>query len=149
MKSSRPLLFVAHSLGGIIIKEALRRSRGCISFQSHLHSIYEFTSGIIFFGTPHGSAGAQELVQCVLEQIIGVEGFKVNEQIVHAFLPSTEQLKELRVTFGEMAREKEWTIHSFQEQYGDKNTNSQKVRDSTVLSRNTNLYRLLEMQLLV
>jgi hypothetical protein len=132
LKSSRPLLFIAHSLGGIIVKEALRRSRACKQYQSHLYSIYDFASGIIFFGTPHGGSNPRQLVQYVLEQVIRVDGFKVNEQVAHTFFPSAEQLRKLCVVFGEMAREKEWIIHSFQEQGGDKSTNGQKVRSSTV-----------------
>lgn len=53
---SRPVLFIAHSLGGIVVKEILRRSSGCYSSQPHLCGIFDSTIGLIFFGTPHGGA---------------------------------------------------------------------------------------------
>jgi len=127
---SRPLLFVAHSLGGIVVKEALRRSRGCKTHQRHLHSIYNFTSGIIFFGTPHGGADPRGLIQHIFEQAIRAMGFKVNEQIVNTLLPSAERLKELRDEFAPMARQNNWTIYSFQEQYGVKVLSDKKATTS-------------------
>src|SRR5271154_3513131 len=44
----RPVLLIAHSLGGIVIKEMLRRSSGCHSGQTHFRSIFESTIGVIF-----------------------------------------------------------------------------------------------------
>jgi hypothetical protein len=52
----RPALFMVHSLGGIFVKEMLRRSSGCYRGQTHLRDIFESTIGIMFFGTPHGGA---------------------------------------------------------------------------------------------
>jgi hypothetical protein len=124
------LLFVAHSLGGIVVKEALRRSHGCETYQSHLRSIYNFTSGIIFLGTPHGGADPRGLIQHIMEQTIRAMGFKVNEQIISTLLPTGERLKELRDEFGPMARQRNWTIFSFQEQYGVKALSDKKVRAS-------------------
>ncbi|KAJ9648449.1 hypothetical protein H2199_001304 [Coniosporium tulheliwenetii] len=92
-ESSRPLLFIAHSLGGIVVKEALRRSRGCETYQNHIHTIYESTSGIIFFGTPHGGADPRGLLQHIAERVIRAAGFTVNEQIVNTLLPSSERLR--------------------------------------------------------
>jgi hypothetical protein len=132
---SRPLLFVAHSLGGIVVKEALRRSRGCELYQNHLRTVYESTSGIIFFGTPHGGADPRGLIQHIAEKCIRVMGFSINEQIINALLPSSERLRELRDEFGPMARERNWIIYSFQEQYGLKVLNGNKVRKATLSCR--------------
>jgi hypothetical protein len=148
-KPSRPLLFIAHNLGGIVIKEALRRSRGCEIYQSHLRSIYESTSGIIFFGIPHGGTNPRGLILHIAERIFRAAGFSVNKQIINTLLPSSERLKELRDKFGPMARQQNWTIYSFQEQYGVKALIGNKVKDSTFPSRNTNLIRLLTIQLLI
>ncbi|EEU38919.1 uncharacterized protein NECHADRAFT_94229 [Fusarium vanettenii 77-13-4] len=49
--SSRPLIFVAHSLGGLVLKLAILRSRN--NAEEHLQGIFEHTKGIIFMGTPH------------------------------------------------------------------------------------------------
>jgi protein SERAC1 len=49
--SSRPIIFVAHSLGGLVCKEALLRSRN--NPEAHLKNIFNCTKGIIFMGTPH------------------------------------------------------------------------------------------------
>ncbi|KAI8666898.1 NACHT-sigma domain-containing protein [Fusarium sp. Ph1] len=49
--SSRPLIFVVHSLGGLVLKAAILRSRN--NPDRHLRGIFEHTKGIVFMGTPH------------------------------------------------------------------------------------------------
>lgn len=115
---SRPVLFVVHSLGGIVIKEALRRSRGCHLGQAYLCGICESTIGIIFFGTPHAGSDPRRFLHRIAEKVAKAAGFSVNEQIVNALLPSSERLRELRDEFGPMAQARSWIIHSFQEQCG-------------------------------
>lgn len=52
--SSRPLVFVCHGMGGIIVKRALALSATQVSSKvTHNYSIYISTFGIIFLGTPH------------------------------------------------------------------------------------------------
>jgi len=127
LEPKRPLLFIAHSLGGIVVKEALRRSRGCEMY--HLRGICESTSGIFFFGTPHGGADPRGPIQHIVEKCIRAVGFTVNEQIVNTLLPSSERLRELREEFVPMARQNNWIIYSFQEQYGVKALNGNKARN--------------------
>jgi NACHT domain len=47
----RPLIFVAHSLGGLVCEQALLVCRA--SNEPRLTTVLESTSGIIFMGTPH------------------------------------------------------------------------------------------------
>lgn len=49
--STRPLLFVTHSLDGLVCKKAILLSRG--NPEAHLRGIFNCTKGIIFMGTPH------------------------------------------------------------------------------------------------
>ena len=53
-RSQRPLIFVAHSLGGLVIKDALLKSRD--SPDAHLRTVYQYTRGIAFMGTPHSGS---------------------------------------------------------------------------------------------
>ena len=124
--SSRPLVFVAHSLGGIIVKEALRRSH--LAPQIHFRKVCESTVGIIFFGTPHGGADPRNFLCSVAEKLFKVVGVQVNEQVVNTLLPSSERLRELRDEFTPIISERGWVIHSFQEQYGVRWLNGKKVR---------------------
>lgn len=120
-QASRPLAFVAHSLGGIIVKEALRQASNYWNYgPAHqcLHQIYASTAAIIFFGTPHGGADPRGLRELIIEKLVRAAGFSANEQIVNALMPNSERLRELRDAFLPMARQKEWLIYSFQEQQG-------------------------------
>jgi hypothetical protein len=58
-----PIIWLCHSLGGIVVKRALAYSSTCTSQNtSHLQSIYTTTMAILFFGTPHhGSSKAKSL----------------------------------------------------------------------------------------
>ena len=67
---SRPIVFITHSLGGIVVKEMLRRSHGFERYDNNLrqaHQIYKSTTAIIFFGTPHGGADPRRLREHVAE----------------------------------------------------------------------------------
>lgn len=122
---SRPVLFVAHSLGGIIVKEILRKSNQ--NPQLHLRKICDSTIGIIFFGTPHNGTDPRNSLYSFAERLVKAVGVQVNEQIVNTLLPSSERLRELRDEFIPIALERRWDIYSFQEQYGLKILNGKKV----------------------
>jgi hypothetical protein len=125
--SSRPILFVAHSLGGIIVKELLRRASGCQSHQTHLRGVFNSTIGIVFFGTPHGGADPRGFLQHIAQTLIKAVGISVNEHVVNTLLPSSERLRELRDEFSPMAHQQSWMIHSFQEELGLMYLNGEKV----------------------
>ncbi|KAI1169676.1 nb-arc and ankyrin domain-containing protein [Nemania sp. FL0916] len=49
--TSRRIIFVAHSLGGLVCKEAMLQSRN--NPEQHLRDLFDNTVGIVFMGTPH------------------------------------------------------------------------------------------------
>ena len=54
--NNRPIIFMCHDLGGIVVKEALMRASMAIpQNKKHLKSIQICTKGVIFFGTPQQS----------------------------------------------------------------------------------------------
>lgn len=52
--AKRPLIIVAHSLGGLLCKDALRLAQ--TNAEAHLGAIFEQVRGIIFIATPHGGS---------------------------------------------------------------------------------------------
>ncbi|CCA76355.1 hypothetical protein PIIN_11895 [Serendipita indica DSM 11827] len=60
----RPIIFIAHSLGGIVLKQALivchNQSRGSTS---PLRNILVSTHAVLFFGTPHSDSILQHLME--------------------------------------------------------------------------------------
>jgi hypothetical protein len=122
-----------HSLGGIVVKEALRSSHSFRNHQKHLHEIYKSTKGIIFFGTPHSGADPRSFIHHIAEKVLKATGFAVNQQIIDTLLPTSERLKELRAEFSPMAHQNDWIIYCFQERYGIPALNNNKVGDRSRL----------------
>ncbi|KAK5057648.1 hypothetical protein LTR84_011649 [Exophiala bonariae] len=54
ISSKRPLIIVAHSLGGILCKDALRLAQS--NTEAHLRAIFDHVRGIVFIATPHGGS---------------------------------------------------------------------------------------------
>ncbi|KAF8526902.1 hypothetical protein BU17DRAFT_82344 [Hysterangium stoloniferum] len=51
---NRPIIFIAHNVGGIIVKSALIAGYSCHKDHQYRHrQIYDATIGIIYLGTPH------------------------------------------------------------------------------------------------
>jgi hypothetical protein len=116
---NRDLVFIAHSLGGILVKEVLRRSE--VDPDQKVTKIFRSTTGVFFFGTPHrGSkdwASFGEGVATVAGRILGVD---VNTQVIHALLPSGPELEICRESFTAqwVKRGDSLTVRTFQESKG-------------------------------
>ncbi|KAF2813937.1 uncharacterized protein BDZ99DRAFT_567647 [Mytilinidion resinicola] len=76
--ADRELVFMAHSLGGILVKEVLRRSQ--TDPDAKIQKIFMSTTGVFFFGTPHRGSrvginqsinfDVSKLIDCFVEQAV-------------------------------------------------------------------------------
>jgi hypothetical protein len=95
LQNQRPIIFVAHSLGGLVVETALLIARGAA--QQHLKDILESTAAIAFMGTPHcGSTKAEWATPLTrLSNLLR----KSNSQIVKVLEPGSEMLANLQQEF--------------------------------------------------
>jgi hypothetical protein len=113
------LVFIAHSLGGILVKEVLRRSQ--TDPDERIREIFTSTTGVFFFGTPHrGSkdwASFGEGVAGVAGRLLGMD---MNNQVIHALLPSGPELELCRESFTTqwVTRGNSLVVRTFQESKG-------------------------------
>jgi hypothetical protein len=114
----RPLLFVVHSLGGLVVKQAIQKSRN-EKHHPHLHDIYLSLHGIIFFGTPHRGS-PDDGWGILLRNIANAAFFDTNDSILRELNPTTgaDMLDLLTQDLREVANEKDVQITSFQESRG-------------------------------
>jgi hypothetical protein len=128
----RPLIFVAHSLGGLMVKETLRRSQ--LAEDPRLLDIVESTISVIFMGTPHrgspGYAGLGELARKVASTVLRVDS---NVSILRALGLDSPELELSRGSFLQQWRLYNFQVKTFQESSGPNGMNlggfNEKVRD--------------------
>jgi pimeloyl-ACP methyl ester carboxylesterase len=116
----RPMIFVAHSLGGLVVKEALIEARKQ-KYHNHLNEIYLSCEAIIFFGTPHRGSGLAKWA-VLLGNIASAAQFDTNTGVARDLVPSggSDKLEELRRDFHDILEEGKIKIHTFQEGFGIK-----------------------------
>ncbi|KAF8518285.1 hypothetical protein BU17DRAFT_91152 [Hysterangium stoloniferum] len=72
--TKRPIIFLAHSLGGIILKFALIHANQCNKYHLPYHEeIMLYTTGILFFGTPHQGAAVALSASQMLRVLLPVD----------------------------------------------------------------------------
>ncbi|KAI4647199.1 uncharacterized protein J4E79_010350 [Alternaria viburni] len=93
--SNRPVIFIAHSLGGLVVEQALLISRG--TSQLHVKTLLTSTFAIAFMGTPHlGSRKADWAAPLTrLSSLLR----KTNRDIVAVLEPASEMLSTLQQEF--------------------------------------------------
>ncbi|KAH7245282.1 hypothetical protein BKA59DRAFT_170735 [Fusarium tricinctum] len=99
----RPLLFICHSLGGLIVKQALIMSSKKESYQL----IYESTRSIFFFGTPHRGSrtiGGRARVTLV-EHLAKVAGYAVPPEIRDVLEPGSKELFAINDDYSDIIRD--------------------------------------------
>lgn len=81
----RPLIFVTHSMGGLLVKEMLRTAQ---NFKKQ--EILDQTKGIVFLATPHTGANLAKLI----DKIGTLTRTNVNVEELKAHAPQLRQLNE-------------------------------------------------------
>lgn len=117
--AERKLVFIAHSLGGILVKELLRRSE--VDSEAKINKIFTSTIGIFFFGTPHrGSKDWASFVKGVAGVAGRLLGVDTNDQVIRALLPTGPELELCRESFTSqwVKRGNSLTVRTFQESKG-------------------------------
>jgi len=96
----RPLLFVAHSLGGLVVEQCLLVSRG--SAEKHEKAVLESTEYIAFMGTPH--AGSDQADRFILDAVTKLSALmaSTNKQILHVLRRESEVLANQQGDFHNM-----------------------------------------------
>ena len=105
--TERPIIFICHSLGGLVVKRCLIY---CQSIRHHQHterlrSIYVSTYGILFLGTPHNGSDLAKWGS-LLEKICAValpkKFFDTSPQLVQALQANNETLQNINRLFIEI-----------------------------------------------
>ena len=118
----RPIVFVAHSLGGLVVKQALIEARKQ-THESDLLDIYSSTHAIIFFGTPHRGSDLASwgLLLSTIAEAVQID---TNDTILRDLDPASgsSKLEEMRLDFDDILRDghrsRELRVYSFQEEEG-------------------------------
>ncbi|EAQ91490.1 hypothetical protein CHGG_03425 [Chaetomium globosum CBS 148.51] len=95
--ASRPLIFVGHCLGGLVIKQAMCFANS----ESEYRSIALATKGIIFFGTPHG--GADKASWKLVASGYSLLGGGPASALVDAITRASDDLEEIKEDFVQLS----------------------------------------------
>ena len=101
----RPLIFVCHSLGGIVVKSALVHSRDVQNVDTErLRSVYISTAGILFMGTPHNGSDLASwgtLLQSICSAVLPKKLFDSQSDLIKALETDNETLQVISRRFME------------------------------------------------
>ena len=97
----RPLLFVAHSLGGLVCKQAILLSRN--NPEVHLRNVFKMVRGIVFLGTPHKGAWLADWARIPANAIGIVKS--TNKSLLDVLSTDNEFLRDLQDRFLKLLRE--------------------------------------------
>lgn len=110
--AERPIVFICHGLGGILVKKALAYSATRVSKKvEHLYSIFTSTYGILFMGTPHNGVASTSWL-AMTKNAAGVAGGP--SQLLTALVRDSETLQNINDQFAPLT--KQFHIFFFWEQ---------------------------------
>ena len=115
---AKPLVFIAHSLGGIVVKDALSISKMEIT---HFNEVLPATLGVVFLGTPHHGSKTASLGKIALE-LTRLFLQNPNTKILRALEIDSEILERISRSFGQILASGKIKVHSFQEELDTKGT---------------------------
>ncbi|OTA96857.1 hypothetical protein M434DRAFT_43159, partial [Hypoxylon sp. CO27-5] len=110
----RRIIFVAHSIGGLLVKEALRRSEQ--AEDESLRDIIKSTKGIVFLGTPHRGSSEFASLGDVMRRVAGtLLRVDSNGNIIRALGVDSPELELSRESFNRQWRLFDFQVKTFQE----------------------------------
>jgi len=117
-EKSRPIIFIAHSLGGIVVKDALCLAR---NERTHLGDIFTSTLGICFLGTPHKGSSSASLGKIAFG-ISRVLAQNPNLAVLRSLEQNSETLDRISTNFKQALQVRRIFVYSFREELPYKGT---------------------------
>lgn len=111
-----PLILIAHSLGGIVVKEMLASSSN--STEDRLRNVVASTSAVIFLGTPHRGSRDLATFGDRARSIINAFRMKTNPAILDALRLKTKDLERAQEAFSAVWSQYDFRVKTFQEGLG-------------------------------
>jgi len=99
----RPIIFVVHSMGGLVVAEGLNRSKD--SCEAHLENIYQQTFAIAFLGTPHRGSGLAFWADLGTKFLRPVK--RINQALLQVLRERSETLDDIQQRFNSMIRKRQ------------------------------------------
>ena len=104
--TERPIVFVCHSLGGLVVKRCLIYCESVRhTHTERLRSIYVSTYGILFLGTPHNGSDLAKwgtLLQSICTAVLPKKFFDSSPQLIEALKSNNETLQNINRLFVEI-----------------------------------------------
>lgn len=110
-----PIIFVAHSLGGILVKEGLHWSKSHIS--PRYRQLHQRTKDVIFLGVPHCGSEMANMGE-ILARLANVALRDTNKPLLSSLEVENELLDRINSEFGKMVQLEDFGVYSFQESSG-------------------------------
>lgn len=98
--SSHAIIFVAHSLGGLVCEETILQSRD--HPDPHLRDVFDHTKGIVFMGTPHKGTWLVDWGKIAVSAFGLVKS--TNTSLLKVLQTDDQFLESLQYKFVEMVR---------------------------------------------
>ncbi|EEU35959.1 uncharacterized protein NECHADRAFT_96544 [Fusarium vanettenii 77-13-4] len=111
----RPLIFLAHSLGGIVVKEMLALSS--TSPTDELCNIVSSTVAVIFLGTPHRGSPDLSALGAWAKSVLSGLRFQTNSAILDTLGLKTTDLERSQEAFSGLWFKHGFRVKTFQEGY--------------------------------
>jgi hypothetical protein len=111
----RPLIFVGHNLGGLLIKRLLVMVK---MYGDRYGTVLEKTAGILFFGTPHRgtSKATWTNIMVNLLRVVSTGNRKTNSNLVREMEHMSEQTQQVHTDFLRLLHESALEIYTFYEE---------------------------------
>jgi protein SERAC1 len=104
----RPIMFVAHSLGGLVVEQALIRCRGA---NPNLQSVLRSTIGIIFMGTPHSGPSLSRWGRIIAQYLNFTR--QADASVINALQPESSLIENVQKDFGQLLQFSKTNMHIF------------------------------------
>lgn len=115
---NRPLVFLAHSLGGIVVKEMLSRSSTAGTESPGTRNIVESTAAVVFLGTPHRGSPDLAAMGEWMRTVISALRVETTPAILDALGLRSTDLERAQEAFSQLWHRYNFQVKTFQEGLG-------------------------------
>ncbi|KAI0514616.1 hypothetical protein F5B22DRAFT_224984 [Xylaria bambusicola] len=116
---TRPLIFIAHSLGGMIVKEALREAE--FSNIATQQDILSSTAAVVFFGCPHRVVGKTSPIDTAMAMAEETQSIRTDRSVLSGLCGvNNPRWKEAQDSFVQQWHHFNFRVKTYQERQGGK-----------------------------